>query len=65
MSDRRHEILEKLPRPDAETIENRKRYFKLTAMFSVIVAVVLLVTSIIIIGGAILLHKLKILKKQR
>ena len=63
MSDRRHEILEKLPRPDAETIENRKRYFKLTAMVSVIVAVVLLVTSIIIIGGAILLHKLKILKK--
>lgn len=63
MSDRRHEILDKLPRPDAETIENRKRYVKLTAMFSVIVAVVLLVTSIIIIGGAILLHKLKILKK--
>ena len=63
MSDRRHEILEKLPRPDAETLENRKRYVKLTAMFSVIVAVVLLVTSIIIIGGAILLHKLKILKK--
>ncbi|MBE6736551.1 MAG: HAMP domain-containing histidine kinase [Ruminococcaceae bacterium] len=63
MSDRRHEILEKLQRPDAETLENRKRYFKLTAMFSVIVAVVLLVTSIIIIGGAILLHKLKILKK--
>ena len=58
MSDRRHEILEKLPRPDAETLENRKRYVKLTAMFSVIVAVVLLVTSIIIIGGAILLHKL-------
>ena len=39
MSDRRHEILEKLQRPDAETLENRKRYFKLTAMFSVIVAV--------------------------
>lgn len=63
MSDRRRDILEKLPRPDAETIENRKRYFKLTALFSAIVAVVLLVTSIIIIGGAILLYKLKILKK--
>ncbi|MEE1300779.1 MAG: histidine kinase dimerization/phospho-acceptor domain-containing protein, partial [Acutalibacteraceae bacterium] len=63
MSDRRPDIHVKLPKPDAETIENRKRYLKLTAMFSVIVAVVLLVTSIIIIGGAILLHKLKILKK--
>lgn len=47
----------------AESIENRRRYFKLSALFSVIVAVVLLATSIIIIGGAILLHKLKILKK--
>lgn len=63
MSDRRPDIHVKLPKPDAETIENRKRYLKLTAMFSVIVSVVLLVTSIIIIGGAILLHKLKILKK--
>ena len=63
MSDRRPDIHVKLPRPDAETLENRKRYAKLTALFSVIVAVVLLVTSIIIIGGAILLHKLKILKK--
>lgn len=63
MSDRRHDILEKLPHPDAETIENRKRYAKLTALFSAIVAVVLLTTSIIIIGGAILLHKMKILKK--
>ena len=50
-------------RPSAETIENRKRYAKLSALFSAIVAVVLLVTSILIIGGAILLHKLKILKK--
>ena len=56
MSDRRPDIHVKLPRPDAETLENRKRYAKLTALFSVIVAVVLLVTSIIIIGGAILLH---------
>ena len=63
MSERRYDILDKLPRPDAETIENRKRYAKLTALFSAIVAVVLLTTSIIIIGGAILLHKLKILKK--
>ncbi len=63
MRERRPEFLDKLPQPDAETIESRKRYVKLTAMFSIIVAVVLLVTSIIIIGGAILLYKLKILKK--
>ncbi|MBQ8062982.1 MAG: HAMP domain-containing histidine kinase [Clostridia bacterium] len=43
--------------------EKQKSYFKLTVLFSVIVAIVLLVTSITIIGGAILLHKLKILKK--
>ena len=63
MSERRNDILDKLPSPTPEFIEERKRYAKLTAMFSLIVAVVLLVTSIIIIGGAILLHKLKILKK--
>lgn len=56
-------LFAKIPGPNAEALEKRKSYFRLSILFSVIVAVVLLLTSVLIIGGAILLHKLKILKK--
>lgn len=62
----KHELPENIRKrvePSAEVIETRKQYFKLSALFSAIVAVVLLVTSIIIIGGVLLLYKLKVIKK--
>ncbi len=47
---------------DPNVIQERKQYAKLTLLFSAIVAIVLSLTSMIIIGGAVLLYKLKIIK---
>lgn len=47
-----------------DNLEKRKSYVKLSALFSAIVALVLLMTSVIIMGGALLLYKLRILKNK-
>ena len=48
---------------DKERLENRKQYVFLSVFFTIIVAVVLVITSLLVLLGVVLLRKLNIIKK--